>query len=74
MAYYRLYNDYIPYYNELYRVYLSIIILDIKINNNYFNIGNSYSLENSALTRWINYLFNYFKNKKTPLELINILY
>lgn len=51
MAYYRLYNDYIPYYNELYRVYLSIIILDIKINNNYFNIGNSYSLENSALTR-----------------------
>lgn len=72
MAHHRLYNDYTPYCNELYRVHLGAIISDIEINNDCFDAGNSRSLENSALTRRIDRLFNRFENKKAPLELVNI--
>ncbi|PNP48790.1 hypothetical protein TGAMA5MH_00244 [Trichoderma gamsii] len=72
MAHHRLHVDYTSYCDEFYKVHLSGLISEIEVTHHRFCTGDSRSLEDSALSRRIDRLFNRVENKKAPLELINI--
>ncbi|KAM0443814.1 hypothetical protein ACHAO4_010364 [Trichoderma viride] len=72
LAHHRLHHDYTSYCDELYKVHLCGIISEIELNNDRFYAADSRSLEDCALTRRIDRLFDRTENKYAPLELINI--